>query len=101
MMFALTALVELIVLRRWHGRRSVLFCIVSVAFFSGVLWLTTGITLFQIRWGWKTASEPLPSGSELLVVGLFIVLDVLLFSFVALIPAGSVAFLYRRFRNQT
>src|SRR6266516_2723653 len=88
-MFALTALVELLALRRWHGRRSVLFCVVSVAVFSGVLWLTSAMTLFHIHWGWKAAGEPPMSGSEWVMVSFFVVLDVLLFSVIALIPAGS------------
>lgn len=59
------------------------------------------MTLFQIRWGWKAAGEPLMSGAEWMVVSVLIVLDVLLFSVIALIPAAIVAFIYLRFRSQT
>jgi hypothetical protein len=99
-MFTLTVLLEIFALMRWHGRRSVLFCVISVAVFSGVLWLTSAMTLFHIRWGWKAASESPLSSSDWLMLGFFVLLDVLLFSLVALIPAGSVAFIYRRFRSQ-
>jgi hypothetical protein len=98
-MSAITVLVEFAVLRRCLGRRSYSFCILSVSLLSGVVWLASMRTLFGIRWG-RNAADALPlSGSEWMVFSLCVVLGVLFFSAVALIPAGGVALIYRRWRN--
>jgi len=99
-MFALTALVEFQVLRKWLDRRGVLFCVFSVAVFSGVLWLTSAMALFHIQWDSKVAGELPLSGSDLVGVVVFILIDFLILTVVALIPAGSVALIYRRVRSQ-
>lgn len=98
-MFALTALVEFVVLRRCVGHRRYAFCVLSVSFVSGVVWMASAMTLFHIRWGWKAAHEPPMSASEWVIVSLFVVLDVVLLSIAALIPAGTVALIHRRLRK--
>jgi hypothetical protein len=100
-MFALTALAEFLVLKRCYGRRSVPFCVVSVAVFSGVGWMAIAVSLAHIHWGWKAASEPSLSASEWATPAFLILLDVLLLSALALVPAGSVALIFRRWRGQT
>ncbi len=97
-MFAVTALIEAAVLRRYLGRRTYAFCVCSVSLLSGVIWMATAITLFHIRWGWKAADEAQRSESDWAVIVLFVLLDVLLLSAAALIPAATVALAYRRWR---
>jgi len=96
--FASTALVEFGILRRWFGRRSLKVCIGSVAAISGVFWLAFAVALSWINVGWKSATEPATTGSDLLAVGFLLLLDALLLSIVALIPAGLVAAIYRRLK---
>lgn len=99
-MFVSTALVEFCVLRRWFGRRSLKVCVGSVSVINGVFWLGCAVALSWINVRWKSATEPSMTGSDILAVSFFLVLDALLLSVVALIPAGLVAVIYRSLRCQ-
>lgn len=99
-LFVSTALVEFGVLRRCFGRRSLKSCIVGVAVTSGVFWLGYAVALSWIIFGWKSATEPAMTVSDVLAVGCLLLLDALLLSISALIPAGLVAAIYRRLKCQ-
>jgi hypothetical protein len=98
--FVSTAVVEFWVLRRWFGRRSLPVCVGSVSVVSGVFWLACAVLLTWINVGWKSASEPAMAGSDKVVDGFLLILDALLLSMVALIPAALVAAIYRRLKRQ-
>ena len=97
-MFVSTALVEFCVLRRWFGRRSLAACIGTVSVASGVFWLACAVALSLINFAWKAATEPAMTGSDIVVGGVLLVLDALLLSMVAVIPAGLVAAIYQRLK---
>jgi hypothetical protein len=99
-MFVSTAFVEFCVLRRCFGRRSLAVCIGTVSVASGVFWLVCAVALSFINVAWKAATEPAMTGSDIVVGGFLLVLDALLLSVVALIPAGLVAAIYRRLKCQ-
>ncbi|MCP5523806.1 MAG: hypothetical protein H7A46_21505 [Verrucomicrobiales bacterium] len=99
--FASTAFVEFCVLQRWFSRRSLVVCIGGVSAVSGVIWLAVGIALSLISFGWKSGSEPAMTAVDVLAVGFLLVLDALLLSLVAAVPAGLVAVIYRRFKRQS
>ena len=71
-----------------------------MAVLSGAAWVALGMVLFQIQWGWKTATEPSMNGEDWIGASVFILLDVLLLSAIALIPAGGVAVIYRKLRSK-
>lgn len=99
-MFVSTALVELCVLRRCFGRRSLAACVGTVSVGSGVFWLVCAVALSAVDVAWKVAAEPAMTGSDMVVTGLLLVIDALLLTTVALIPAGLVAVIYRRLKCQ-
>lgn len=96
--FVSTALVELCVLRRCFGRRSLAACVGTVSVGSGVFWLGCAVALGAIDVAWKVAAEPAMTASDMVVNGLLLFLDALLLSMVALVPAGAVAVIYRRLK---
>src|ERR1700690_4031105 len=99
-MLVVTAAVEYCVLRRCHHRHSLKFCILIVAILSGVFWAAFLWTFALIAASGRPAHDPPTIGSGLDWAILFFVIAVLLFSGVALIPAGITAIIYRRFRSQ-
>ncbi len=99
-MFVSTALVELCVLRRCFGRRSLAACVSTVSVGSGVFWLVCGVAPSAIDVAWRVASEPALTLSDMVVGGVLLILDGLLLSMVAFIPAGLVAVICRRLKFQ-
>src|ERR1035437_8410078 len=96
MIFASTAALELLVLRRWFGRRSLAACIFGAAIPSGIFWMV--VIMITIWMGLRAKAEAPPTPSELLIdFGFGSLLWALIMSVVALIPAGLTAIIYRRF----
>jgi hypothetical protein len=56
--------------------------------------------LSRISTAWKAASEPALAGSDAVGLAVLILLDVLLCSVAALIPAGLTAIIYRKLKCQ-
>ncbi len=95
-MFLLTALVELLVLRRRCARWNIPPCIISVAAFSGIVWL---LNWMLMNWGEDTPEMAPSDAFDWMCVGISIVLYLLAFTVAALIPAGLTAFIYRKHRS--
>ena len=98
--FASTAVVEFCVLSRWFGRRSLAVCVFGVAIPSGVFWTMFSWTLAWIGSRAKAATEGPLASSDYFMLGCFFVVWTLIFSGVALIPAGLTAVIYRRSKSQ-
>jgi hypothetical protein len=101
-MLAITALVELCVLRTWSQRRSSAFCVILVAALSGVFWTTFLFGCLDAAHG-PTLSRPantppVGSGASWTIV-MFMIYAVII-GMTALVPAGLTAFIYRRFRSK-
>jgi biotin transporter BioY len=96
-MFVLTAFVELFALRRRYGRWGFSGCIISVAAFSGIVWMMNWILM---NWADKIPEEALPlDTADRMCIGLSVLLGLLAFMVVALIPAGITALIYRKLRS--
>jgi hypothetical protein len=97
---AVTAAIELCVLRRWFGRWSLAVCVFGGAIPSGIFW---GVAMVISIWiGVSAKAEAPPTPSEIILdFGLGSILWALIMSVAALIPAGLTAVIYRRFKSQS
>lgn len=101
-LFAVTALVEMCVLRAWSKRRGYLFCVMLVAAISGILWTVFYFNYLEVANG---PSLPRPanttpnvgSGDDWMIVMFFIYAVII--GAVAMIPAGITALIYGLFRK--
>jgi hypothetical protein len=101
-MLAITALVELCVLRVWSRRRGLAFCIVLVAWSSGVFWAAVYFSYLEAAHGPtipRPANTPEPVGSGASWQIVMFLIHAAIIGMVTLIPAGLTAFIYRRFRS--
>jgi amino acid permease len=92
LMFILTALLQFFMLRRRSNRLSILGTVLRVAVFSGIIWVTSWM---MIDWGddLVALAQDSPSFFEkMLIIGILF----LVFTAMALIPAGTVALIYRK-----
>ena len=103
-MLALTALIELCALRLWSRRRGFAFCVTVVAAVSGICWAAFYFTYLEAAHGSslpKPINTPPPVGSgDSWAIVMFLIYT-LIFSVVALIPAGVTAFIYDIFKGDS
>src|SRR5450631_132707 len=99
-MFFIASVVEYLVLRRCYPRRSLLFCVFSVALAVGFLGSAFSYAMVEFR------ASPFHPGPPNEMPPVYSDKYVLYFIFgwiltgVAMLPAGLTAFIYRRFKSQ-
>jgi hypothetical protein len=97
-MVASTAAVEYCVLRRWFGRRSLTFCVLGAALFSGIFWAAVLFTRTSILYGWKDAGYTL-TFMDFATCGFFFMIWTVGLTVIALIPATLTAAVYLRLKS--
>lgn len=98
-MMSTAGLLEFLLLRRFHGKWSVIRTVLIAGITSAIVWWGMHFWIIEAQWGWKAENQWSPLSIEIVLIAIFIGVMIALWSLPSFISAGAVAWACLKFSS--